>query len=325
MVADHLWEALATMASEMGVDREALVNQALYTFARLNGYVLPTELRGPASVQSTETPLIVRPAEIPMGVEAPPSEAPSHREGPQREVPSRDPAAHRDLAAHRAPAAQRDAPPHREMASQREPAAEREVAPHREIAAQREPVGQREPVAQRETVGQRDQPPEREPAPQREAAPQHEPTPQRPPITDEMRRVAAARLNLPDMGDLEPDTPARPFPPVAPAPPSEPDVEAQPAAAEGKVLVLLSEGRELERVTKDRFLIGRGKHCDLIINSGKVSREHAAILRENGAYFIEDLGSSNGTWFEKRRIGRRQIHEGDDYFICAEKLSCTFR
>ena len=90
-------------------------------------------------------------------------------------------------------------------------------------------------------------------------------------------------------------------------------------------LVLMSDGRELERVTKDRFLIGRGKHCDLIINSGKVSREHAAIVRENGNYFIEDLGSSNGTWFEKRRIGRRQIHEGDDYFICAEKLSCTFR
>jgi pSer/pThr/pTyr-binding forkhead associated (FHA) protein len=88
---------------------------------------------------------------------------------------------------------------------------------------------------------------------------------------------------------------------------------------------LMSEGRELERVTKDRFLIGRGKHCDLVINSGKVSREHAAIVRENGDYFIEDLGSSNGTWFEKRRIGRRQIHEGDDYFICAEKLSCTFR
>ncbi|HEY5677969.1 MAG TPA: FHA domain-containing protein, partial [Myxococcales bacterium] len=75
----------------------------------------------------------------------------------------------------------------------------------------------------------------------------------------------------------------------------------------------------------ERFLIGRGKHCDLVIHSGKVSREHAVITRQGGDWFIEDLGSSNGTWFEKRRITRRQIQEGDEYYISAEKLSCSFR
>jgi pSer/pThr/pTyr-binding forkhead associated (FHA) protein len=131
------------------------------------------------------------------------------------------------------------------------------------------------------------------------------------------------------MGDLDPDLPGpaastRPPPSRPRRTGPEPEVAAE-ALEPGKILVLMSDGRELERVTKDRFVIGRGKHFDLVINSGKVSREHAAIVRENGEYFIEDLGSSNGTWFEKRRIGRRQIHEGDDYFICAEKLSCTFR
>ena len=81
----------------------------------------------------------------------------------------------------------------------------------------------------------------------------------------------------------------------------------------------------LFRSQKDRFLIGRGKHCDLVINSGKVSREHAAIVREGDAWFIEDLGSSNGTWFEKRRLTRRQIQDGDEYYVCAEKLTCAFR
>jgi FHA domain len=97
------------------------------------------------------------------------------------------------------------------------------------------------------------------------------------------------------------------------------------AAPASRALVLLAGGRELGRVLKDRFLIGRGRHCDLVIHSGKVSREHAAITRQGADWFIEDLGSSNGTWFEKRRITRRQIQEGDEYYISAEKLSCSFR
>ena len=95
--------------------------------------------------------------------------------------------------------------------------------------------------------------------------------------------------------------------------------------AEGAVLVLLAEGREIERVEKERFVIGRGKHCDLVLSSAKVSREHAAIVREGEAWFIEDLGSSNGTWFGERRIERRRIEDGDEYSICSEKLSCAFR
>src|SRR5437764_2712643 len=45
LIPDHLWDAFATMASEMGTDRDALVNQAMYTFARLNGFVVPADLR----------------------------------------------------------------------------------------------------------------------------------------------------------------------------------------------------------------------------------------------------------------------------------------
>ena len=102
--------------------------------------------------------------------------------------------------------------------------------------------------------------------------------------------------------------------------------EAVQAAAAGRTIVLLAgDAEEIGRVQKDRFLIGRGKHCDLVINSGKVSREHAAIVREGDAWFIEDLGSSNGTWFEKRRLTRRQIQDGDEYYVCAEKLTCAFR
>ena len=106
--------------------------------------------------------------------------------------------------------------------------------------------------------------------------------------------------------------------------------QAEPAAtsateATGHDLFLMGEDGALDKVIKDRFVIGRGKHCDLVINSGKVSREHAAILKEGDEHFIEDLGSSNGTWYNKQRIRRRKIEDGDEYFICSEKVKCVIR
>src|SRR4051812_4286962 len=46
LIADHLWEAVDQMAKEMGIGRDALVNQALFTFARLNGYLVPNSAEG---------------------------------------------------------------------------------------------------------------------------------------------------------------------------------------------------------------------------------------------------------------------------------------
>jgi pSer/pThr/pTyr-binding forkhead associated (FHA) protein len=88
-------------------------------------------------------------------------------------------------------------------------------------------------------------------------------------------------------------------------------------------LTLFGEGGPLATVTGERFVIGRGRHCDLVLESAKVSREHAVIRREEDGWWIEDLGSSNGTWFEKARVDRRRIQDGDEYFICAEKLRCV--
>src|SRR3954470_8666246 len=60
MVADHLWDALSAMAAEMGTDRESLVNQALYTFARLNGFVVPGDpKKGPPSQAAVPGPRAV--------------------------------------------------------------------------------------------------------------------------------------------------------------------------------------------------------------------------------------------------------------------------
>jgi FHA domain len=231
LIADHLWEAFSTMAVEMGSERDALINQALYTFSRLNGFLIPADLQNlgalPRAALTDSGRLRIAPgpgATLVSGVE--------------------------------------DRP-----ATPRAPANPERVA---EIAQQLAAGGM----------------------PRRVTAP---PPPRA--TTQAEGAEEATSMDLARVGG-------------APA---------------GPALVLLAEGRELDRVAKDRFLIGRGKHCDLIINSGKVSREHAAITREGQAWFIEDLGSSNGTWFEAHRITRRQIHDGDEYFISSEKLSCMFR
>jgi hypothetical protein len=97
---------------------------------------------------------------------------------------------------------------------------------------------------------------------------------------------------------------------------------AIPAGQPLPVLHLTGEAGLLATVTGERFIIGRGRHCDLVIDSAKVSREHAAITREPDGWWMEDLGSSNGTWFKRARLERRRIEHGDEFLICAEKIKC---
>lgn len=110
----------------------------------------------------------------------------------------------------------------------------------------------------------------------------------------------------------------------------ERDIAAQPppvpvAAARTGALRVAREDGSASEIAKERWIIGRGAHCDLVIDSAKISREHAAIVREAEGWWIEDLGSSNGTWFRGERIARRQIADGDEYFLCSEKLRCEVR
>ena len=65
----------------------------------------------------------------------------------------------------------------------------------------------------------------------------------------------------------------------------------------------------MHKIDKDTFIIGRSRTCDLVIPSSKVSRQHSGICRENGEYYIEDLGSANGVWKDgvNRNYRRRML------------------
>lgn len=58
---------------------------------------------------------------------------------------------------------------------------------------------------------------------------------------------------------------------------------------------------------KDSVLVGRGKDCELRIIAEGVSRKHAKIYKEGDKVFIEDLGSSNGTFINEKKIQKEQF------------------
>ena len=70
------------------------------------------------------------------------------------------------------------------------------------------------------------------------------------------------------------------------------------------------------------FTIGRNNDCDLQIESPKVSREHAVITRDFGVFRIRDLGSTNGTSLNGRRIEQTDLNDGD--IVVIADLEFTF-
>lgn len=73
----------------------------------------------------------------------------------------------------------------------------------------------------------------------------------------------------------------------------------------------------LEKVSvqSNNFLVGRLSDCDLEVQDGKVSRKHCRILKEEDQFFIQDLGSSNGTIVNGENVDQAKLEEGDRIII----------
>lgn len=114
-------------------------------------------------------------------------------------------------------------------------------------------------------------------------------------------------------------------PPPSKRPPRSATKTTGAGKSDDKGLFVTNKNGDSEKIDKDIFIIGRSSKCDLVINSVKVSREHAIITRERGEFFLEDLGSANGTWYKGERIEKIKLNDGDEVFICDEKFTFAMR
>lgn len=111
--------------------------------------------------------------------------------------------------------------------------------------------------------------------------------------------------------------PAEPPPPAAVAPSPAPTPAAPPtpitladAGGSATRLVCTEKGLEIE-LKRAPFTLGREADVSLA-NDGAASRQHAHVSYADGDYWIEDLGSTNGTFVNRHRIRRRvELHRGD--------------
>jgi len=86
----------------------------------------------------------------------------------------------------------------------------------------------------------------------------------------------------------------------------------------GYVLKFISgkyQGGEFPLEENQELLIGRSSELDMVLVEDMVSRHHATIISDDGEIWIEDVGSTNGTFVNGEKIKRTRLKEGDRVLI----------
>jgi len=85
-------------------------------------------------------------------------------------------------------------------------------------------------------------------------------------------------------------------------------------AGQACIILLHPPGPDIGRKTPlkgDSYVFGREADADLVISRNSVSRRHARLARDDNGWFVEDLGSTNGSFVNEERIQRQYLRDGD--------------
>ena len=84
--------------------------------------------------------------------------------------------------------------------------------------------------------------------------------------------------------------------------------------ARSSVLVVHLEGQKPRTTPLDgSTTLGRGVECELRLDDTYISQQHARIFDRGGNWYVEDLGSTNGTLLDGQKVsGPVEVRAGDE-------------
>jgi hypothetical protein len=71
--------------------------------------------------------------------------------------------------------------------------------------------------------------------------------------------------------------------------------------------------------------IGRSPDCGIFLDDVTVSRRHAVLSERDGRWFVDDQGSLNGTFVNRRRVESAELSDGDELQVGKYRLTFLTR
>jgi hypothetical protein len=93
---------------------------------------------------------------------------------------------------------------------------------------------------------------------------------------------------------------------------------------QGPALVVRSGGGragETFSPQDERTTIGRSPDCGIFLDDVTVSRRHAVLIQQDGRWLVEDGGSLNGTFVNRKRVESAELDDGDELQIGKYRLT----
>jgi hypothetical protein len=92
----------------------------------------------------------------------------------------------------------------------------------------------------------------------------------------------------------------------------------------GGALVIRSGGGRVGQsfpLRGDRMVIGRSPEAAIFLDDVTVSREHAVLVRRANGWYLDDSGSLNGTYVNRKRIDSHRLEDSDELQVGKYKLT----
>jgi hypothetical protein len=101
-------------------------------------------------------------------------------------------------------------------------------------------------------------------------------------------------------------------------------VAVESVASGGGALVIRSGGGRVGQsfpLRGGRVTIGRSPEAGVFLDDVTVSRDHAVLVHRQGGWYLDDSGSLNGTYVNRKRIDSHRLDDGDELQVGKYKLT----